>query len=127
MPDPPETSDNYKAIKNWLDPNPRKTFKASGYKKDGADDDGEERLLCPHVLGYQHKGGHVEKIEKERVLCWQLTGPGTDIDNPQWRCYKVNDLVNIEEATDEPWVMGNPFSKRQNAVQNEKFQVPYPD
>jgi len=128
MPDPdPPISDNYKRIKNWLDPNPRKPFKVSGYKKNGIDDDGEERLLCAHVLGYQHKGHSHEKIEKERVLCWQITGPGTDVDDPDWRCYRVNDLVNVEEATDEFWVPGDGYSRHQNAVQNEKFQVPYPD
>jgi hypothetical protein len=129
MPDPdPETSDNYKKIKAWLDPNPRKVFKVSGYIKDGADDDdGAERLLCPHVLGYQHKGHSNETVPKERVLCWQIIGPGTDVDDPNWRCYMVDSLVNVEEATDEVWEMGDGYSKRQNAVQNEKFQVPYPD
>jgi hypothetical protein len=115
------TTDNYTEIKKWLDPNPRSTFTAEGYKKDGVTDDEKFRRLCPHVLGYK-KGGSTSQ-DDERVLCWQLAGPGT---NPQWRCYKVKYLVGIKVDTVTPWQMGTDYSKHQICSKKEDVWVPYP-
>jgi hypothetical protein len=111
------TSANYNLIKSGLDPNPRRTFDATGYAGDT-----KQRRLCPHVLGYK-KAGSGETPANERVLCWQLIGPGT---NPGWRCYKVNDLVGLAVNTAVPWQMGTDYSKDHNCAKKEKFQVPYP-
>jgi hypothetical protein len=114
------TSANYELFKTGLDPNTRRTFDATGYKKNGVDD-GEARRLCPHVLGYK-KGGSSETPSNERVLCWQLIGPGT---NPQWRCYRVADLVGLVVNTAITWQKGTDYSKDHNCAKKEKFQVPY--
>jgi hypothetical protein len=116
------TSDNYDLIQTWLDPNPRRTFTATGYKINGVNDN-EPRTLCPHVLGYKLPGVPNQAPANERVLGWQLVGPGT---NPQWRCYKVADLVDVVVDMATPWQMGTEYSKHQNCSKVEKFQVPYP-
>ena len=116
------TSANYNLIKTGLDPNPRRTFDATGYIRNGVNDN-KPRTMCVHVLGYKKKGTPNETQPNERVLCWQLAGPGTV---PQWRCYKVTDLVGLAVNTTVAWQMGTAYSKDQNGVKNEKFQVPYP-
>lgn len=116
------TSPNYNLIKTWLDPNPRRAFDVTGYKRNGVDDT-EPRTLCPHVLGYKKNGTPNETLDNERVLCWQLAGPGT---NPQWRCYKVNDLVGVGVNNLVAWQMGTDYSKHHNCTKNDKFKVPYP-
>lgn len=117
----PATSPNYDLIQTWIEPTPR-TFTAEGYIKDGVDDE-EPRTLCPHVLGYKKAGSPHEIPANERVLCWQLAGPG---DNPEWRCYKVKDLVDIAVDMATPWEMGMDYSKHQNCTKVEKFKVPFP-
>ena len=118
----PTTSPNYDLIQTWLDPSPRRTFTATGYITSGVND-GKFRRLCPHVLGYKKPGSPHEIPANERVLCWQLVGPGT---NPQWRCYKVKDLVGVAVDTATPWLMGIDYSKHQNCTKVEKFKVPFP-
>jgi len=117
----PTTSPNYDLIQTWLDPNPRRTFTATGYKRNGVNDN-QPRTLCPHVLGYKRPGTPNETQENERVLCWQLAGPG---NNPEWRCYKVKYLVGVAVDTATPWQMGTDYSRHQICSKNEKFQVPY--
>jgi hypothetical protein len=118
----PTTSSNFDLIKTGLDPNPRRTINATGYIRNGANDN-EPRTLCPHVLGYKQPGTPNETQPNERVLCWQIAGPGT---NPQWRCYRVADLVGVAINVAVPWKMGTEYSKHQNCAKNEKFKVPYP-
>ena len=116
------TSPNYDLIITWLDPNPRRTFKATGYIRNGVNDN-QPRTLCSHVLGYKKMGTPNEIPLNERVLCWQVAGPGT---NPQWRCYKVKDLVGVVVNNSVPWQMGTDYSKHQNCAKNDKVKVPYP-
>jgi hypothetical protein len=116
------TSPNYDLFTTGLDPKPRRTFVASGYISKGVNDN-VQRTLWPHVLGYKKKEGTVNEVpEKERVLCWQLEGSSTV---PEWRCYHAKDLVGLAVST-ATWQMGTEYSKHQNCVRNEKFQVPYP-
>ena len=116
------TSPNYDLIKTWLDPNPRRSFDATGYKKNG-EDDNQPRRFCPHVLGYKKAGTPNETPANERMLCWQLSGPGT---YPQWRCYRVADLVGLAVNTTVAWQMGTEYSKHQNCTKVDKAKVPYP-
>jgi hypothetical protein len=116
------TSGNFDLIELWLDPYPRTTFTVTGYIKNGADDH-QARTLCPHVLGYTKGGPGQQTPANERVLCWQLAGPGT---NPQWRCYKVADLVGVAADMATPWQMGIDYSKHQICAKNDKYKVPYP-
>jgi hypothetical protein len=116
------TSPNYNLIKTGLDPNTRRTFDATGYIRNGVNDN-KPRTFCVHVLGYKKMGTPNETQPNERALCWQLAGPGTV---PQWRCYKVTDLVGLAVNNMVGWQMGTEYSKHQNCVKNEKFQVPYP-
>jgi hypothetical protein len=116
------TSPNYDLIQQWLDPSPRTTFKVTGYVTNGVDDN-QPRTLCPHVLGYKRPGTPNQIPANERVLCWQLAGPG---NNPEWRCYKVADLVGVAEDLVTPWQTSTEYSKHQNCTKVEKFKVPYP-
>jgi hypothetical protein len=116
------TSDNYDLIQQWLDPEPRTTFTVQGYKKNGVNDN-KKRTLCPHVLGYTRNGVPHQTPENERVLCWQLEGPG---ENPRWCCYKVTELVGVAPDPGTTWESSPDYSRHQNCVKKEKFQVPYP-
>jgi hypothetical protein len=119
-----DTTENFDKIATWIEPTPL-TFTAQGYKADEVNDDGKFRRLCPHVLGYK-KGGETDQ-EDERVLCWQLEGPGHDDPaKPEWRCYKVKFLVDIDVDMLTPWKMGTDYSKHQICSKKEEFQVPYP-
>src|SRR5688500_240085 len=115
----PTTSNNFNQIVTWLDPNPRRTFTVTGYVQDGVNDN-QTRTLCPHVLGYKRPGNPNETEPNERVLCWQLAGPG---GNPEWRCYKVADLRGLAVDMATPWQMGTEYSKHQICSKNEKYQV----
>jgi hypothetical protein len=116
------TSTNYELIKTGLDPNLRCAFDVTGYKINHVSDN-KPRTFCVHVLGYKKKGTSNEIQQKERVLCWQIAGPDTV---PTWRCYKVTDLVGLAVNSTVAWQLGTEYSKHQNCVRNEKFQVPYP-
>jgi len=115
------TSANFGLIQNFIDPNTRTTFTVTGYIKNGVNDH-LARTLCPHVLGYKRNGTPNETQPNERVLCWQLQGPGP---NPGWHCYEVTQLVGIAAAAGTGWVMGTDYSRQQNCAQNDKFHVPY--
>jgi len=115
-------SGNFNTIAGYIDPNTRRTFTVTGYIQNNGVDDRRSRTLCPHVLGYLHNGSPNETQLNERILCWELVGPGTV---PGWRCYKVTKLVGITPSG-TAWVMGTGYSRHQNSVQNDVIHVPYP-
>ena len=120
------TSPNFDDIKTWIDPTPL-TFTADGYKKDGVTDDGVFRRMCPHILGYVKAGAPNEKPENDLLLRRQLEGPGhEDPTEPEWRCYKVEHLVNVQVDTATPWEMGDDYSKHHSCTKTEPHKVPFP-
>lgn len=62
--------------------------------------DGAERLLCPHVLGYNDPGQY-------RVFCYQyggasISGPQPSVAAGIWRCISLDKLRSIA-LLDGPW------------------------
>jgi len=62
--------------------------------------DGTRRLLCPHVVGYNHPG-------EWRVFCYQYggetkSGPLPTGGDGLWRCLTLRKLSSVE-VLDGPW------------------------
>ena len=62
--------------------------------------DGAQRLLCPHVLGYNQPG-------EWRVFCYQFggetnSGPRPESGNGIWRCLSLKKLSCVQ-LLDSPW------------------------
>jgi hypothetical protein len=75
--------------------------------------DGTQRLLCPHVVGYNQPG-------EWRVFCYQLggetnSGPRPDGGRGIWRCLSLKKLSGVKFMAG-PW-QGEPHA-RQRCVEN---------
>jgi hypothetical protein len=75
--------------------------------------DGTQRLLCPHVVGYNQPG-------EWRVFCYQFggetkSGPRPDDGEGIWRCLSLKRLSGVK-FMDGPW-QSEPHA-RQRCVKN---------
>jgi hypothetical protein len=75
--------------------------------------DGAQRLLCPHVVGYNQPG-------EWRVFCYQFggetkSGPRPDDGEGIWRCLSLKKLSGVK-FMDGPW-QSEPHA-RQRCVEN---------
>ena len=75
--------------------------------------DGAQRLLCPHVLGYNKPGQY-------RAFCYQYGGESNSGLRPKdgvgsWRCIALEKLRSVE-VLDDPWQTES--HARQRCVEN---------
>ena len=94
------------------------------YKNKAGQVDANPRTLCPHVLGYKHKGKGFEI-----VLCWQLDDPNyPGPDYPAWRCFHVNRLTIDTQTQPQPtagqWETPDSYSQMQSSVQHPVVKIP---
>ena len=77
--------------------------------------DGQQRLLCPNVLG--------RKAGRLRVFCFQFGGTSNSKagEVAGWRCLAVDKLRQVQWS-EEPWRTG-PKSGQQTCVDTVEFDI----
>src|SRR5215470_11474266 len=86
---------------------------------------GRQRLLCPHLLGWNRK-------RRLQVLCYQYGGdsetglqPAAPSEN--WRCLAVENLSQVE-SLDGPWQTAENHSRPQTCIEDVELDVDdYPE
>jgi len=81
---------------------------------------GRQRLLCPHLLGWNRK-------RRLQVLCYQYGGdsetglqPAAPSEN--WRCLAVENLGQVE-LLDGPWQTAQNRSRPQTCIEDVELDV----
>jgi len=83
--------------------------------------DGQRRLVCPHSLGTNRKGG-------TNLLAYQIDGESSSgIGGPgspgNWRCLRVSKISEVEFCPFAPWATAGNHSCANNCVVNVDVEV----
>ena len=85
--------------------------------------DGHQRLLCPHILGWN-------KDRELRLLCFQFGGSSSKPlytgEGSNWRCLNVEKLSAVR-LTEHPWRSGGEHTRPQSCIQEVIFDAEDPD
>jgi uncharacterized protein len=72
------------------------------------------REVCPHILGH--------RADKERVLVYQFGGRVSEGDLPEWRCFNLADIQDIQLRSG-PWHTGTYHRSTQRCVDDIYLDV----
>lgn len=78
---------------------------------------GLTREVCPHTLGYNHKGG-------EQSLVYQFAGESSKGLPPggEWRCLELS-LVRVLDVREGPWRTNDNHTRPQTCVARVVLEV----